>query len=741
VKVAAIFVNYRTSELTVRAVQALLAELEQESGTAGEASHVFVVDNDSQDASYQAIFAAVQTLGLDRRVTVLGAPRNGGYGYGINFAVRRALAAPDRPEYFYVINTDAFVDRGSLGKLIAFMDGHAGAGMTGSLVHDPDGVTQGAAFRFPSPLGELEQTARFGVVSRLLRRYMIPMPPPNEDREVDWLPGTSMLIRAAVFEGGTFFDEDFFLYFEEVDFARQLRQGGWRSYFVAGAPITHIGSVSTGLAEQGRRLPDYWFDSRHRYLRKHHSGAYTAAADLAWLAGHLVFLSKRAALGRSYALRRNLMRDFLRASARQLARGQVAVSRAPEPSADHRPAAALSFAALVAEDFATVEHDPLDPGFWAVLAHRLASKSRQARSLPARGVLSGVARALGVGVDWLWRISLPASVELGRRVRLHHGGGGMLLNARAIGNDVQIRHDTTFGPLHAGDAGRAALPVIEDGVDFGAGVSVLGGITVGRGAVVVANSLVLKDVTAGATVLGVPAKSAPANSADDGPILSPPSVAGSGLSTAGLVQRLIEDVRTYGSDFTEVGLWVTAVHRIRQWAERTLPGPLRSPVRAGAGAFMTSVDWLFGIRVPAEATLGRRVRIWHHGCIRLAATIGDDVHIRPNTTLGPASGPADDPARWPVIGDKVDIGAGASVLGPVRVGNEAFVGANSLVLADVPAKGATLGVPARLLPRGPLRKPADPVPTTATVAATAMKPTTDDARESAVSEKAMRSSP
>ena len=75
------------------------------------------------------------------------------------------------------------------------------------------------------------------------------------------------------------------------------------------------------------------------------------------------------------------------------------------------------------------------------------------------------------------------------------------------------------------------------------------------------------------------------------------------------------------------------------------------------------------------------------------------MHIRPNTTFGAARGAPDVPAQWPVVGDGADIGAGVTILGAVRVGTQAFVGANSLVVTDVPDRSVALGVPARLLPR------------------------------------------
>jgi serine O-acetyltransferase len=173
--------------------------------------------------------------------------------------------------------------------------------------------------------------------------------------------------------------------------------------------------------------------------------------------------------------------------------------------------------ALVAEDFATHEHDLMSPGFWAVATHRIGTRALdEARPRAERAVLDLAYRAMFTGIDWVWGIHLPRTVALGRRVRIWHNGG-MVLAAKSIGNDVNLRHDTTFGPLRAERriAPAAATPaddeapIIDDGADIGSGVCVLGGVRVGRRAVVGANSVVLKNVPADTMVLGVPARIVP----------------------------------------------------------------------------------------------------------------------------------------------------------------------------------------------------------------------------------------
>jgi serine O-acetyltransferase len=175
-------------------------------------------------------------------------------------------------------------------------------------------------------------------------------------------------------------------------------------------------------------------------------------------------------------------------------------------SADERSADELSLREVLAEDFATYGRRLVEPGFWAVAVHRLGARIDKLRAPALRRPAETAHKLLFTAVDWCWGINLPRTTRLGRRVRIWHNGS-ILLNARSIGNDVQIRHDTTFGAVQLKDGGRPDhLPVIEDGAEVGSGVCVLGDVTLGRGAVIGANAVVLKSVPAGATVFGVPAR-------------------------------------------------------------------------------------------------------------------------------------------------------------------------------------------------------------------------------------------
>jgi serine O-acetyltransferase len=123
---------------------------------------------------------------------------------------------------------------------------------------------------------------------------------------------------------------------------------------------------------------------------------------------------------------------------------------------------------------------------------------------------------------------------------------------------------------------------------------------------------------------------------------------------------------------------------------------LRAPLTLLYRFLVKWVEWTCGITLPYTVRLGRRVRIWHHGGMILhAESIGDDVHIRQNTTFGIAR--KDALHQLPVIEDRVDVGCGVAILGAVRVGHDSVIGANAVVVKHVPPKSLAVGVPAKVL--------------------------------------------
>ena len=170
-----------------------------------------------------------------------------------------------------------------------------------------------------------------------------------------------------------------------------------------------------------------------------------------------------------------------------------------------------------------------------------------------------------------------------------------------------------------------------------------------------------------------------------------------------LWQLLKEDYRTHDRSLFEKGLWAVAVHRFGNWRMGFRWKPVRAPLTLVYRVLYFLVEVMAGITLPYTTRLGRRVRIWHHsGMILHARSIGDDVHIRHNTTFGVAH--RGENRAIPVIEDRVDLGCGVCVLGAVTVGHDSVVGANAVVVKDVPPWSVAVGLPARVVKS---RRPAD----------------------------------
>jgi GT2 family glycosyltransferase len=278
--VLCILLNFRTAEMTLRAAQAALADLD---GIGGE---LVIVDNASGDGSYETISASVAARGWDEggRVRVVASPVNGGFGAGNNIGLRTTMSDGRAPDYFYILNSDAFPDPGCIAGLLAHLQSDPRAGFACSHVRGDDDVVHTTAFRFPSIAGEFAGAARLRAVERLLPDVTVPMPVPVKTVQVDWCAGASMLVRRAMLDEIGGFDERFFLYFEETDLCLRAARAGWSCWYVVDSRVVHIGSVSTGLKTK-QRMPSYWYDSRRHYFIKNHGRAYAVAALGAHVAG------------------------------------------------------------------------------------------------------------------------------------------------------------------------------------------------------------------------------------------------------------------------------------------------------------------------------------------------------------------------------------------------------------------------------------------------------------------------
>jgi N-acetylglucosaminyl-diphospho-decaprenol L-rhamnosyltransferase len=250
-------VNTSQRELLLRGLDAIARDRQ----SLPFATEVLVLDNGSRDGSAEAARehpAVDETIALAER-----------RGKGLNDSelLRRA-----RGRFALLLNEDSELRAGATLALHGALAERADAACAGAMLVRPDGVVQASAWRFPTPL-----TAVAGAL--FLHRLFTVQSTGARTREVDWCQSAALLIRRAAAEQVDYLDPDFFVYSDEVDFARRLRDAGWRSLYVPAAVAVHHEQLSTDAVPE-RRIVEL-ARNRDMYMRKHHSPL--AARTVRWL--------------------------------------------------------------------------------------------------------------------------------------------------------------------------------------------------------------------------------------------------------------------------------------------------------------------------------------------------------------------------------------------------------------------------------------------------------------------------
>jgi GT2 family glycosyltransferase len=311
VKLLIVIVNYRTADLTIDAVASLASEIDSVAP-----ARVVVVDNASGDGSADRIEAAIAEHGW-KYARLVRSDRNGGFSYGNNLGLKAGTEDGDRPAYLLLLNPDTVVRPGALAALVEFMDAHRQVGIAGSRLEHPDGTPQTSCFRFHSILSELEAGVRLGPISRLLSRWMVSPGVPDKACRVDWVAGASMIIRDRVLDAVGFLDEEYFMYFEEVDFCLRANRAGWPCWYVPESRVVHLVGQASGVTDprqSAKRRPGYWFDSRRRYFLRNLGPVKAGLADMAWATGFALWRARRIVQRKPDNDPEKLLSDFVRHS-------------------------------------------------------------------------------------------------------------------------------------------------------------------------------------------------------------------------------------------------------------------------------------------------------------------------------------------------------------------------------------------------------------------------------------------
>ena len=179
-------------------------------------------------------------------------------------------------------------------------------------------------------------------------------------------------------------------------------------------------------------------------------------------------------------------------------------------------------------------------------------------------------------------------------------------------------------------------------------------------------------------------------------LISKPTLATN--NTLGLWQQIKEDWIAHGCDWTKPGFRAVAVHRFGVWRMKIKSKILRAPFSIFYRSLYRKVRNTYGIELPYTVELGRRVVIEHQGAIVIHGDciIGDDCIIRQGVTLGNRY--LERPFDAPKLGNCVNVGAGAKIFGNISIGDRANIGANAVVLINIPPEATAVGIPAKVIP-------------------------------------------
>jgi N-acetylglucosaminyl-diphospho-decaprenol L-rhamnosyltransferase len=250
-------VNTSQRELLLRGLDAIARERDG----VPFATEVLVLDNGSRDGSAQAARehpAVDETIALDER-----------RGKSVNDS---ELLARARGRYALLLNEDSELQPGSTLALWQALQERPQAACAGARLLRPDGRAQACAWRFPTVA-----TALAGAL--MLHRVYTVQSHGEHVREVDWCQSSALLVRRDAAAEVDYLDPDFFVYSDEVDFARRLRDAGWHSVYVPQARAVHHEQLATGALPE-RRIVEL-ARGRDLYMRKHHSAA--SARAVRWL--------------------------------------------------------------------------------------------------------------------------------------------------------------------------------------------------------------------------------------------------------------------------------------------------------------------------------------------------------------------------------------------------------------------------------------------------------------------------
>lgn len=288
---AIIIINYKTPELVKSVLESLKTEIDP------AYMQVILVDNDSNDESINYLNGWIQQNHASQWVKLIDAEHNTGFSGGNNLGISSIKA-----EKYLLLNSDTIVRPGAIQLLLDAANQNPEVGLVSPRLEWEDATPQESCFRFHTPISELIKSASTGLVTKLFSKYVVAQPVKWTPDFYQWTSFACVLIKSEVFDEIGLLDDDFFMYFEDVEFSYRAIQAGWKILNIPQAHVVHLRGGSSPLKSQAKlrkRLPRYFYESRSRYFYLLYGYRGLLAANLFWLLGAII-ASLRAILSQKY---------------------------------------------------------------------------------------------------------------------------------------------------------------------------------------------------------------------------------------------------------------------------------------------------------------------------------------------------------------------------------------------------------------------------------------------------------
>jgi N-acetylglucosaminyl-diphospho-decaprenol L-rhamnosyltransferase len=306
VDLSIIIVNWNVATLLAACLDSILAGpvTVGETPTGNKISvEIIVVDSGSTDGSVAMLRERYP------QVTVLAQPENVAFTRGNNIGLRAA-----RGHYLLLLNPDTEVIDDALPQILTYLKTNPDVGIVGPHTLNSDGTTQSTRRRFPTMMTAFFESTwlqRFAPKSLLDAYYYRDKPDVDSTYDVDWVQGSAMMLRRAVYEQIGGMDEGYVMYSEELDWCKRAKDAGWRVVFVGAARIVHHGGKSTEQVVARSHI--LFQQSKLRYFRKYHGALASTVLRAFLLLNYIWQLGLEAAkslLGHKRVMRQERIRVY-----------------------------------------------------------------------------------------------------------------------------------------------------------------------------------------------------------------------------------------------------------------------------------------------------------------------------------------------------------------------------------------------------------------------------------------------